>query len=92
MAKKWPGFRRVDEPSVVEVEERQEEEEEEEENEEIDVVGDSPAVGTISTGKNTVIATYWGPPSSPTAGTTAPTTPPHSPEATRGSTMLYNGE
>ncbi|CAD7082961.1 unnamed protein product [Hermetia illucens] len=35
-------------------------------------------------------STCWGP-SSPTAGATAPSPPPHSPEATRGSTILYNG-
>lgn len=28
----------------------------------------------------------------PQAGTTAPSPPPHSPEATRGTTVLYNGE
>lgn len=78
------------------------------EEEEIDVVGDAPAgnSGSSSTsnnnnnnnttqgaGKNTVQPTTscWGP-SSPTAGATAPSPPPHSPEATRGSTILYNGK
>lgn len=60
-----------------------------EEDEEIDVVGDSPAA--LAASKQTVTATCWGP-SSPTAGATAPSPPPHSPEATRGSTILYNGE
>lgn len=73
----WPGR--------VEVEEVKEDEDE---NEEIDVVGDAPA---LAASKQTVTATCWGP-SSPTAGTTAPSPPPHSPEATRGSTILYNGE
>lgn len=73
------------------------------EDEEIDVVGDSPSAivtsGTTSVstivGKTSTVATVptcWGP-SSPTAGTTAPSPPPHSPEeATRGSTILYNGK
>ncbi|XP_044733115.1 gastrula zinc finger protein XlCGF53.1-like [Chrysoperla carnea] len=52
-------------------------------DEEIDVVGDSPALE-----KNT--SSCWGP-SSPTAGATAPSPPPHSPEASRGTTILYNG-
>jgi hypothetical protein len=59
------------------------------EEEEIDVVGDSPAA--LAASKQTVTATCWGP-SSPTAGATAPSPPPHSPEATRGSTILYNGK
>lgn len=79
MAKKWKAYPwpdRVGEPTI-----------EVEDEEEIDVVGDSPA----NNNKQTVTATCWGP-SSPTAGSTAPSPPPHSPEATRGSTILYNGE
>jgi len=79
MAKKWKAYPwpdRVGEPTAELVTN--------EEEEEIDVVGDSPA--------NKQTATCWGP-SSPTAGATAPSPPPHSPEAaTRGSTILYNGE
>jgi hypothetical protein len=86
MAKKWPGFRRVNEATVA-----QEEDPEivgglEEENEEIDVVG----IEALATGKNLITATYWDSPS-PKSGTTAPHSP-HSPEATKGSTMLYNGK
>ncbi|CAO1334412.1 unnamed protein product, partial [Diamesa hyperborea] len=80
MAKKWKAYPwpdRVEEPTV-----------EVEDEEEIDVVGDSPAA--LAASKQTVTATCWGP-SSPTAGATAPSPPPHSPEATRGSTILYNG-
>lgn len=81
MAKKWKAYPWPDrvEESNLEIEE----------DEEIDVVGDSPGTAA-ATGKNTVTATCWGP-SSPTAGATAPSPPPHSPEATRGSTILYNG-
>ena len=81
MAKKWKAYPwpdRVEEPTV-----------EVEDEEEIDVVGDSPAA--LAASKQTVTATCWGP-SSPTAGATAPSPPPHSPEATRGSTILYNGK
>lgn len=82
MAKKWKAYPWPDrvEESNLEIEE----------DEEIDVVGDSPGSTAAATGKNTVTATCWGP-SSPTAGATAPSPPPHSPEATRGSTILYNG-
>lgn len=60
-----------------------------EEEEEIDVVGDA---NSGANSKNvTTQSTGWGP-SSPTAGATAPSPPPHSPEATRGSTIMYNGE
>lgn len=49
------------------------------------------STASVIVGK-TIIPTCWGP-SSPTAGTTAPSPPPHSPEeATRESTILYNGE
>lgn len=93
MAKKWKAYPwpdRADEP-IIDIEEE----------EEIDVVGDSPAnAGGVSKPVTTATATItsvaptsscWGP-SSPTAGATAPSPPPHSPEATRGSTILYNGE
>lgn len=78
MAKKWKAYPWPDRVGepTIEVEE----------DEEIDVVGDSPA-----NQKQTTTSTCWGP-SSPTAGTTAPSPPPHSPEATKGSTILYNGE
>lgn len=80
MAKKWKAYPwpdRVGEPTI-----------EVEEDEEIDVVGDSPA----NQKQATTSSTCWGP-SSPTAGATAPSPPPHSPEAaTKGSTILYNGE
>lgn len=82
MAKKWKAYPwpdRVEEPAI-----------DIEEEEEIDVVGDSPGAIAAS-GKTTVTASCWGP-SSPTAGATAPSPPPHSPEATRGSTILYNGK
>ncbi|GAB0099847.1 hypothetical protein DMENIID0001_157370 [Sergentomyia squamirostris] len=92
MAKKWKAYPwpdRAEEPAP---------DVEEEEEIEIDVVGDSPAAvastaSVTTTGKTTVavVASCWGP-SSPTAGATAPSPPPHSPEATRGSTILYNGE
>ena len=75
--KNYPWPDRVEEPSA-----------EVEEEEEIDVVGDAPA---LAASKQTVTATCWGP-SSPTAAEEAPSPPPHSPEATRGSTILYNGE
>lgn len=62
------------------------------EEEEIDVVGDLPATAADrQQGKSPGTASCWGP-SSPTAGATAPSPPPQSPEATRGSTILYNGE
>ncbi|XP_059613525.1 zinc finger protein SNAI3 [Phlebotomus argentipes] len=89
MAKKWKAYPWPDrEEPAADVEE--------EEEIEIDVVGDSPAAvassSVTTTGKTTVavVASCWGP-SSPTAGATAPSPPPHSPEATRGSTILYNG-
>lgn len=84
MAKKWKAYPwpdRAEEPAI-----------DLDEEEEIDVVGDSPAAA-VATGKTTIqsVASCWGP-SSPTAGATAPSPPPHSPEATRGSTILYNGK
>lgn len=83
MAKKWKAYPwpdRAEEPNL-----------DLDEEEEIDVVGDSPAAA-VATGKTTVgTSSCWGP-SSPTAGQTAPSPPPHSPEATRGSTILYNGK
>lgn len=49
-------------------------------------------LGIVDSKNIAVIPSCWGP-SSPTAGTTAPSPPPYSPEeATRGSTILYNGE
>lgn len=81
MAKKWKAYPwpdRVEEPSI-----------DIDDEEEIDVVGDSPAALAAS-GKVSVPVTCWGP-SSPTAGSTAPSPPPQSPEATCGSTILYNG-
>ena len=87
MAKKWKAYPwpdRVEEPTV----------DHPEEDEEIDVVGDSPALHSASSNNNKtsiITATCWGP-SSPTAGATAPSPPPHSPEATRDSTILYNGK
>lgn len=81
MAKKWKAYPwpdRVYEPTI-----------DIDDEEEIDVVGDSPAALAAS-GKVTSPVSCWGP-SSPTAGSTAPSPPPHSPEATCGSTMLYNG-
>ncbi|XP_055688506.1 transcriptional repressor scratch 2 [Lutzomyia longipalpis] len=92
MAKKWKAYPwpdRAEDPAP---------DVDEEEEIEIDVVGDSPAAvastvaSATTTGKTTVavVASCWGP-SSPTAGATAPSPPPHSPEATRGSTILYNG-
>lgn len=93
MAKKWKAYPwpdRAEEP-IIDIEEE----------EEIDVVGDSP-MATAGSTKSVTTATAtitsvapasscWGP-SSPTAGATAPSPPPRSPEATRGSTILYNGE
>lgn len=97
MAKKWKAYPwpdRAEEP-IIDIEEE----------EEIDVVGDSPIAGagvatkSVTTATSTITSaapsaaasSCWGP-SSPTAGATAPSPPPHSPEATRGSTILYNGE
>ncbi|XP_063701210.1 protein snail [Culicoides brevitarsis] len=60
------------------------------EEEEIDVVGDANNGTTKSVATTQQSSTGWGP-SSPTAGATAPSPPPHSPEATRGSTIMYNG-
>ena len=87
MAKKWKAYPwqdRTEDPSTVDAVV--------DEEEEIDVVGDSPSAASV--GKTTVAAvpSCWGP-SSPTACTTAPSPPLHSPEeATRESTILYNGE
>uniref|UniRef100_A0A336MSQ0 RNA-directed DNA polymerase n=1 Tax=Culicoides sonorensis TaxID=179676 RepID=A0A336MSQ0_CULSO len=65
-----------------------------EEEEEIDVVGDTGTNSNANNSNNSkngvTQSTGWGP-SSPTAGATAPSPPPHSPEATRGSTIMYNG-
>lgn len=77
MAKKWKAYPWPERPDE-DVEVRSVEVEDEEE---IDVVGDSPAVGNAAEG-------CWGP-SSPTAGATAPSPPPHSPS---GTTILYNGK
>jgi hypothetical protein len=77
MAKKWKAYPWPDRVGEPIIEV--------EEDEEIDVVGDSPANQKQAT------TSTWGP-SSPTAGTTAPSPPPHSPESTKGSTILYNGK
>lgn len=79
MAKKWKAYpwpERPDEETLDAVRTVEAESEEE-----IDVVGDSPAVGNA-------VDACWGP-SSPTAGATAPSPPPHSPS---GTTILYNGK
>lgn len=88
MAKKWKAYPwpdRAEEPAI-----------DVDDEEEIDVVGDSPTGGhQVATNKTAAVpavpTSCWGP-SSPTAGATAPSPPPHSPEATRGSTILYNGK
>lgn len=86
MAKKWKAYPwpdRAEEPAI-----------DVDDEEEIDVVGDSPLTATNKTATVPAAAvptSCWGP-SSPTAGATAPSPPPHSPEATRGSTILYNGK
>lgn len=55
-------------------------------NSESNIINSSVIVG------KTIIPTCWGP-SSPTAGTTAESIQADSPEeATRGSTILYNGK
>lgn len=76
MAKKWKAYPWPDRV-----------EDPDEDDEEIDVVGDLPRRDKAS---STSSSTCWGP-SSPTAGATAPSPPPHSPEASRGTTILYTG-